>query len=423
MTKTLSQALSYPKLRWPLDIQRLKHEGQEVVVLRCQQGVAPQAAVFPVALLALLSRFDGTRSAEDIVAEGAPYGVTKELVAQLIDELDQLYFLENERTEARWKAIKKEFSDLKIRPANFAGGIYPADAAELKKTLNNYISKVAEPIKLSSSEEKVVAMICPHIDYNRGWKTYASAYSILQQVEKVDVVFLFGTAHQPATGIYHLCDKVFDTPLGQFQADLEVISSICALYGRERLFAEEYLHRTEHSLELQLPFLAHRYQQQQFPRLVPILVGSFHNFLINDLNPLDDAEVGDFVATLAEVIKSLRDSGKRVLLFGGVDLAHMGQHFGDHDRIADSQLENIEKRDRELLDLILNNNESGLFEHMAEDRDRRRICGFPSIFTMLATMKRAGINVFGHSGEYRQAVDKQTDCIVTFASACWTERV
>ena len=183
---------------------------------------------------------------------------------------------------------------------------------------------------------------------------------------------------------------------------------------------DEILHRREHSLELQLPFLLHRFGRERMPRIVPILVGSFHQYFYENRAPIEDAEILDFVATLADELKALTDSGQRALFYAGVDLAHVGLHFGDTARISDSGLPHIEARDRQLLDSILDGDEQRLFEHMAEDRDSRRICGYPSMYTMFAAMRRAGWVLRGQCLDYRQAVDPKSDCIVTFASACWS---
>ena len=109
-----------------------------------------------------------------------------------------------------------------------------------------------------------------------------------------------------------------------------------------------------------------------------------------------------------------------MLFYGGVDLAHVGVHFGDQSRVSDSRLPEIARRDQQLLDAIMTGDEEALFEHMAEDLDARRICGFPSIYTMLAALRASGIRVQGHQLDYRQAVEPSNDCVVTFASGCWS---
>ena len=409
-----------PKLRWPLVTEHLEHEGQRYLLLKDQYGIASQPALVPLPLVAVLSRFDGATSIENIVHEGATFGLTLEIALRLADDLAALGFLDTEETRTRVRLAEQEFLNNPVRPEALAGAIYPADPEELRTALKGYINGVERTFSGPKHREEIIGMICPHIDYARGWKTYASAYSALEHIKRPDVIFLLGTSHYGGTSIYQLSRKDFRTPIGTFPAAQDVIDRLCAVIGSERLFQDEYLHKREHSLELQLPFLAHRYGVESLPRLVPILVGSFHSFLVEQHSPLENPEVADFVGTLAEVTKQLRMSGQRVLYYGGVDLAHVGLHFGDHERFSDSKLNDIRVRDQELLDTILASNEDRLFKHVAEDCDKRRICGFPSMYTMLAALRRAGIRLNGHFIEYRQAVEPKTDCVVTFASACWT---
>ncbi|MCC6953170.1 MAG: AmmeMemoRadiSam system protein B, partial [Deltaproteobacteria bacterium] len=213
--------------------------------------------------------------------------------------------------------------------------------------------------------------------------------------------------------------KHFETPLGTFPPATETIDRIAAAYGTDRAFGEEILHRSEHSLELQLPLLAHRYAGA-LPEIVPILVGSFHHHLETRTSPRAGGEIDDFIGILASTLRELRDAGQQVLLYGGVDLAHVGKFFGDTERMSDTQLPSIEYRDRQLLEAIFSGDGEALFEHMAEDTDRRRICGFPSIYTMLHALADAGQPVRGELLEYHQAVDPTSDCTVTFATAYWS---
>ena len=159
----------------------------------------------------------------------------------------------------------------------------------------------------------------------------------------------------------------------------ELVARLAKRYGNERSFKDEILHRREHSLELQLPFIAHRYRNQRLPAIVPILVGSFNEFFDSGKTPLEHAEVGDFVDALAEVIGELKQANRKVLFYAGVDLSHMGQFFGDEEKISDEHLSMIEQRDLELLDCVMQADEEKLFAHIAEDSDRRRGCGYPSM--------------------------------------------
>ena len=83
----MSKLLLKPQLRWPLDVQHLEHDGEQLVVLSDPQLVAAEPAVFPSSLLPIVSRFDGSRSVESIVEEGREFGITAELVLSLVEQL------------------------------------------------------------------------------------------------------------------------------------------------------------------------------------------------------------------------------------------------------------------------------------------------------------------------------------------------
>ena len=420
--KNLSGDLqSSPRLRWPLDVQRVESNNEQFIVLRDQLGIATEPAVIPAAIMPILARLDGQHSLQEILTESSPYGVTAEFLHRIVFELDALNLIDTSRTRARLGELREDYRMLAEREAALAGVVYSADPQQLNRELIDYLSRASRGEKFSlKAQQKTISMICPHIDYRRGWETYAAAYRILEVTEPPDIIILLGTAHQPAEGIFHLTDKDFKTPLGTAPVAKSLIRDLANFYGSEKSFKEELLHKREHSLELQLPFLMHRYGGENPPEILPILVGSFHPFVAGHLQPIDNSEVRDFVDGLSGITKNLLSSGKKVLFYGGVDLAHIGLSFGDHERISETGLEQLELRDRELLECVLEGDEHRLFEHIASDQDKRRICGFPSIYTMLASMKRAGISTTGHLIDYQQAVDSKTDCVVSFAAAAWT---
>lgn len=409
-----------PKLRWPLDTERTVHNGQQVLVLTDAERIAEYPAIIPMALVQIVARLDGETQLSRILLEFSEQGLTAELLLALIDQLDQLLFLDNPVAKAKWTAARNAFASTLIRPPALAGLVYPSEEADLHATLERFIADAERKAPASLAGENIVAMISPHIDFRRGWQGYASAYSILEHTPKPDIIFLIGTSHRPSSGIYHLTNKGFAAPNGILPAAEDAILSLATSFGIDRAFIEQHLHQREHSLELQVPWLLHFYGQEAPPAIVPILVGSFHELLQQGKRPSEYGESRDFIAACAELLRSLRESGKRVLFYGGVDLAHVGLHFGDQFRVSDSFLPEIALRDQQLLDAIMRGDEDALFEHVAEDLDARRICGFPSIYTMLAALRASGVRIKGHQIDYRQAVEPKNDCVVTFASGCWT---
>jgi predicted class III extradiol MEMO1 family dioxygenase len=54
----------------------------------------------------------------------------------------------------------------------------------------------------------------------------------------------------------------------------------------------------------------------------------------------------------------------------------------------------------------------GFFSSISRERDRRRVCGFPAIYSMLKTLEAKE----GKLLKYGQAFNPETQSVVTFAS-------
>src|SRR5258708_36239068 len=85
--------------------------------------------------------------------------------------------------------------------------------------------------------------------------------------------------------------KDYMTPLGAVETDHDLVGRLAARYTQGDLFAEELLHRNEHSIEFQALFLAWALGTEGY-KIVPILVGSFHEMTVNGTTPVSDERVG-----------------------------------------------------------------------------------------------------------------------------------
>jgi AmmeMemoRadiSam system protein B len=90
----------------------------------------------------------------------------------------------------------------------------------------------------------------------------------------------------------------------------------------------------------------------------------------------------------------------------------MGLQFGDPRGIGEYDLRLLAEEDREMLGHVERVDADGFFESIKKDRDRRRICGLPAIYTMLQTMNAEE----GTLLKYDQAFTPETQSVVSFAS-------
>jgi len=150
-----------------------------------------------------------------------------------------------------------------IRPAAVAGYFYPADASELRHTINQLMTQatVTGPVPK--------ALIAPHAGYIYSGLTAAFAYAHLQPVrDRITRVILLGPAHRVyIKGMALSSATHFSTPLGNIEINQEAVK---LLKKMPQVIVSDAAHQQEHSLEVHLPFL--QFLLSQFS-LVPIVVG------------------------------------------------------------------------------------------------------------------------------------------------------
>lgn len=400
----------YPRLRWPLDIRLERIEGQEILLLRCPLGFSQEPLLLIPGVGPILATFNGQHSIDQIAEQFTPHGLRTEHIRELVKLLDGHKYLDTPEFRLHEQSIKNNFLLQQIRPAVFAGLSYPDSQKELNQFLDQYL--IATQLKPDSKHTDLKFLISPHIDYRRGGKTYGSAYSLLNG-HRHDLYILMGTAHQYSEGLFHLTRKHFSCPLSEAKNDLDFTDTLAGKYGIDRSYQDEFLHKQEHSLELQIPFLK---KVRPDAVIVPILIGGFHKFVREGSLPSHDGIYEDFVGALTELMQSRINQGAKICFIAGVDMAHVGRSFGDPNNLTAEQMEIVRKQDLEYLEAVRTQDKSRLFNHIAMDNDSRRICGFPTIYTILDVMERLSIKCLNSLCEYDQAVDYKTDCAVTFAA-------
>jgi AmmeMemoRadiSam system protein B len=226
-----------------------------------------------------------------------------------------------------------------------------------------------------------------------------------------DIYVIFGVAHSPCRRRFALTRKDFETPLGLARTDQDFIDGLC-VDGAGAYFDDELAHRREHSVEFQVVFLQYLLSGRRDFSIVPILVGSFHDFVQSGTDPMGDAEIARFVDA---VRRSADRSGKRVAYIGGIDLCHVGPEFGDPNPVDPSTLEEVRRFDAMMLDRAGAVDPRGWFQHAARVGDRWRVCGLSAAYVMMHAIGPAK----GRLLKYDQAVDARGNCCVTFASVAY----
>lgn len=390
---------------FPVDI-----EGRKLIYVRDPEGMAQGVAVPYPAYVAMVL-MDGSRSVSELQAALAGQlggvRVSEEEIGALVGQLDAALLLDSAHFRAHRRQVEADFRQSPVRPAAHAGQSYPDDAKALREMIEGFFAAPEGPgMPNGRMGAPLKALVAPHIDFNRGGPCFAWAYKALAQSPPPDVFVLLGTGHS-ARDPFVMSRKDFETPLGLLKADREVIDRVAEAAPFD-VFADEFAHRTEHSLEFQAVFLAYLYPDMDIP-MVPILCGSFHDLVAGKQSPMASPAVAGFVAALRQ---ALADSGKRTCFIAGVDLSHVGQRFGDSEPLSEAFVADVEATDRALLAAAGAMDAEGYFDVVIREGDRTRVCGTSSIYAMLQAMDAD----CGTLLKYDRSVDFETQQMVSFAS-------
>lgn len=336
-----------------------------------------QQLILSPALAQMLVFCDGQHTVQEVQTlfeqqVGLP--VELDTMTNTLARLDEIYLLDNERSRGAIAEQLEAYRRQPHRPPALAGSGYPAEPAQLRETFRAY----GRQDDLDGWQPwSGRGLISPHIDYFRGGSVYAQVWRRAEAaVREADLVLIFGTDHNGSSGSITLTRKPYATPYGVLPNDLALINTLADACGPQ-LLDQELHHRREHSVELSAVWL-HHIRGQNPPPMIPILCGSFHEFVVNNHHPADDALHNTFVETLRR-----ETAGKKVLAVASVDLAHVGPAFGDEFAMDAQRRACLAERDQVLMAAIAQGDGASFYRQIAAFQDRDRICGFSSIYTML----------------------------------------
>ena len=156
---------------------------------------------------------------------------------------------------------------LQNRKPYAAGRFYTDKPAELKAQLQLFFSNAME----RKPGNTPLVLIVPHAGYVFSGGVAASAYNQIDPNRKFERIFIIGSSHTTSfSGAAVYCTGHFETPLGIVKVDLELAKQLVAENKLLKNYPEAHL--TEHSIEVQLPFL--QYHLKTDFKIVPVIIGS-----------------------------------------------------------------------------------------------------------------------------------------------------
>jgi len=265
-----------------------------------------------------------------------------------------------------------------VKQADLAGTWYPADAGELKASLQGYIDS-AYP---APAQGRIYGAISPHAGYLFSGRTAGFTFKAIRDIPCKTIVIIGFSHRQFFDGISIYDRGVFRTPLGEIRVDTVLAKK---LISQSKISFYPKLFQEENSVEMLIPFIQ---VAKKDVMIVPVAFG------------LQDYQLCETLAnSLASVIKGRDD----VLVIASTDLSHY-HTYEEALRIDDGTIRKIEAFDAK-----------GLFD--AGQLGTSECCGLAPVAALMLTMKAlgaTGVKVLKHENSGDVTGDKTR--VVGYAS-------
>lgn len=408
-----------------VEIMPIMHQGRELLLVNDPMGVIerPIALAPDPLLLIVLQLADGKRTVGEMASlatQATGHIISAEILRDVVGQLDQALLLLSEHFKNTWDEKRNSYRDLDVRESSMfqapPGMDRLAMLSELGKEFRRHLmSSLSPPEQLDLPKQSVRAIFAPHIDYNRGGELYSWAYKAITENGLSPQTFvILGVVHRPSLHRFIATAKTWKTPFGDVECDKELLNEFAAAFGGE-LFEDEWQHAGEHSIELQVVYLKKLMGDRPF-RILPILVSSFSDLLIEDGSPQEaDPEVGAFCKALRGIIEK---HGDRIALIGGVDFSHCGPEFGDETPNSEDRVKEVTAGDRKFLDAVEAMDPERFFQVFRGNMNNRRVCSIGPMYCMLDALKgRAKAKIL----KYHAAVSADRNNLVSFSAVAFVK--
>lgn len=394
-TESLPEHLRKPHIR-PIRAMPVEQDGRQVVALCDPSNLSGQTMAVAPPVMKVIQLFRGERTIEEL-AKAVQTEVNQML--QLVEGLDRLGLL--------WGPTFKQLEQMAQQRLR-ESGVYPAratrslgqDEKECRARIEGWLNDSEDP----EVDGQPRALVCPHLDYERGWPNYASAYHCLTGMQRPDRVVVLGTNHFGIGDGVVLTEYSFQTPLGTCPIDTDVTSKLSDR-ARTQLRADELDHLGEFSIEVQLPWL-----QYFFGGDVPIVPAIVPDPLLGLIEEDDERMPGEAFA--AALSSALDEVGGTTLVVSSADLSHVGPQFGEPRPVDDQRRFDVEKHDREMIDKFLNGDADEFISAFKWNRNPTRWCSIGNMAATLRLVEPETVEML----DYRQAYDDNGQAMVSSAA-------
>jgi MEMO1 family protein len=264
-----------------------------------------------------------------------------------------------------------------VREPAVAGRFYPANPERLRADIDSYLSSGVS----SSRQTPAIACMVPHAGYMYSGQVAGAVFS---RLEIPGSCVVLGPNH---TGNGHplaiMKEGSWRTPLGDISIDSDLAENFIQEFPA--LSEDSAAHRSEHSIEVEIPFLQ---ACQPGVKFVPIAIGTGQLVLLEQLGE-----------SLAEVLEKSKDP---VLIVASSDM----NHYEDDSTTR--------VKDRKAIDKLLALDAPGLYQTVMNESIS--MCGFGPAVAMLTAARLLGAEK-AELAQYATSADVSGDHKVTVGYA------
>lgn len=288
-------------------------------------------------------------------------------------------------------------------------GWYESIPSLLKQSLDKWMAGAVTLLP-----HRLLGIIAPHAGLSYGGATAGKSYAVMReylQSERgaaVDTIFILGPSHHKGfPGIELSAASQYETPFGPIPVNHEAVQNIVRLCDSKKIpvgLTNQKTDEREHSIELQLPFIASVLADRPV-KLVPIIVGFM------------DEKMERSLSSVLEVFFSDR---RNIFVFSS-DFCHWGERFGYTYRYKSEKTcpvvaDAIEAMDMRAVELLSTKDVKGWYRYFEETENT--ICGRHPIGVGMhfwAAQPSSSVSLQGYSQSSRAM--KVNDSSVSYAAA------
>ena len=250
---------------------------------------------------------------------------------------------------------------MKVRKPYVANAFYAGTKAGLTEQITNCFTHPYGPGQVPKVAEhgprRILGIVSPHAGYMYSGPVAANGFSRLAADGVPEFFLILGPNHNGiGSGVSILTEGAWETPVGLTSIESSLAKQIQKASGI--LDVDESCHSSEHSIEVQLPFLQYIYKDAS--KFIPI------SMMMQDLQ------------TSREIAKSVVEEckGKNFAIIASSDMTHYETQ------------ESASRKDKTAIEAITNLDDAKLNE--LGETNRVTMCGYGPITTLIAAAKMLG---------------------------------